>query len=234
MKVIISGGFEKAYRQALPEFEETTGISVETGSGASQGKGPKTIAAQLERGVRADVVILSREGLAELSAAGRIVTGSDVDLGLAALGAAVRVGAREPDVGTVEGLKRALLAAKSVAVPQSTSGIYLLEVVFPKLGIADRISVQVTERGTGSVALVAEGKADIALQPVSELVGAPGIDYVGKLPQELQLIQTFAGAIVKGSDRPEAAKKLLRFLASERAAAAVNASGMDLPARRGA
>ena len=234
MKVIISGGFEKAYRQALPEFEETTGISVETGSGASQGKGPKTIAAQLERGVRADVVILSREGLAELSAAGRIVAGSDVDLGLAALGAAVRVGAREPDVGTVEGLKRALLAAKSVAVPQSTSGIYLLEVVFPKLGIADRISVQVTERGTGSVALVAEGKADIALQPVSELVGAPGIDYVGKLPQELQLIQTFAGAIVKGSDRPEAAKKLLRFLASERAAAAVNASGMDLPARRGA
>jgi len=231
VKVMISGGFEKAYRQALPEFERTTGISVETGSGASQGKGPKTIAAQLERGMPADVVILSREGLAELTAAGRIVAGTDVDLGLAALGAAVRAGAPKPDVGSVEGLKRALLAAKSVAVPQSTSGIYLLEVVFPKLKIAERIAVQVTERGTGSVALVAEGKADIALQPVSELVNAPGVEYAGRLPEELQLIQTFAGAILKGSDQVDAAKKLIRFLASDRASSAIRNNGMDLPGR---
>src|SRR5262245_35893162 len=69
LKVMISGGFSGAYRQLLPEFEKSTGISVTTGSGASQGKGPQTIAAQLQRGVEADVVILSREGLAELVAA---------------------------------------------------------------------------------------------------------------------------------------------------------------------
>ena len=49
----------------LPEFERTSGIKVTTESGASQGAGPQTIAAQLARGVPADVVILSTEGLEE-------------------------------------------------------------------------------------------------------------------------------------------------------------------------
>src|SRR5215831_8207034 len=72
LKVLISGGFSGAYEQVLPEFERTSGIKVTTGSGASQGTGPQTIGAQLARGVPADVVILSREGLSELIAAKRI------------------------------------------------------------------------------------------------------------------------------------------------------------------
>src|SRR5436309_2100649 len=68
LKLIISGGFSTALQQVLPEFERSTGITVITLSGASQGKGPETIAAQLSRGVPADVAILSREGLAELIA----------------------------------------------------------------------------------------------------------------------------------------------------------------------
>jgi molybdate transport system substrate-binding protein len=227
VKVIISGGFSTAYRQLLPEFEKTTGVSVTTGSGASQGKGPQTIAAQLERGVPFDVVIMSREGLTELMAAGRIVAGSDVDLATAALGAAVRAGAPRPDVSTVEGFKRALLGAKTVAVPQSTSGIYLLKEVFPKLGIADRINVKVFERGSESAAAVATGQADIAVQPVSELMSVQGIDYAGRLADELQLIQMFSAAIVKGSKEADAAKRLLQFLASERAAPAIAKNGME-------
>jgi molybdate transport system substrate-binding protein len=78
--VVISSGFSGAYEQLLPEFERTSGIKVKTRSGASQGVGPQTIAAQLDRGVSADVVILSREGLGELMAANRIVAGTDVDL----------------------------------------------------------------------------------------------------------------------------------------------------------
>ncbi len=58
MNVLISGGFTGAYEQLLPEFERTSGIKVTTRSGASQGTGPQTIAAQLASGVSADVVIL--------------------------------------------------------------------------------------------------------------------------------------------------------------------------------
>ena len=80
LKVIISGGFSAPYQQLLPEFERKSGNKVTTGSGASQGTGPQTIGAQLARGVAADVVILSREGLSELIAANRIAVGTDVDL----------------------------------------------------------------------------------------------------------------------------------------------------------
>src|SRR4029077_15913488 len=133
--VIISGGFSAAYREVLPEFERTTGIKVETTTGGSVGNGPNTIGAQLRRGVAADVVILSREGLSELIGEGRIVAGTDTDLAQSPLGGAVRAGAPKPDLSTVESVKQMLLRAKSVTFTSSTSGVYLMTVLFPRLGI---------------------------------------------------------------------------------------------------
>src|SRR5215472_5218310 len=109
VNILISGGFSGAYEQLLPEFERTNNIKVTTRSGASQGTGPQTIAAQLARGVPADVVILSREGLDELIAANRIIPGTDVDLARVPLGIAVRTGTPKPDVSTVEAFKKVLL-----------------------------------------------------------------------------------------------------------------------------
>lgn len=236
LKVFISGGFSRSYRQLLPEFESSTGIAVTTLSGASQGKGPETIAAQLGRGVAADVVILSREGLDDLMAAGRIVAGTQVGLARAALGAAVRSGTRKPPIDTVAAFKEALLNATTVAVPASTSGIYLRSELFPRLGIADQVNIRITPRGAQSAALVAAGEADIAVQPISELVREPGLDFLGPIPAELQLIQTFCAAVVAGSEEPEAAGRLIAYLAAEGAAAAIRSNGME-PAqgnRRGA
>ena len=233
LSVMISGGFSLAYRAVLPEFERTAGIAVATASAASQGTGPHTMKAQLERGARADVVILSREGLSELIAAGRIVGGTDVDLARVPIGAAVRVGQPKPDVGTVDALKRALLAAQAIAVPGSTSGIFLMRDVFPRLGLADKLSIKVGPRGADATAMVAAGEADIALAPVSELVNIDGVDYVGRLPQDVQLLQVFAAAIVAGSDRRDQAKRLIDFLASGQAAAAIEKSGMEPLGNRG-
>jgi len=232
LKVLISGGFSGAYKEVLPEFERATGITVTTGSGASQGAGAQTIAAQLQRGVAADVVILSREGLAELISAGRIVPGTDVDLARVPLAAAVRAGAPKPDVSTVAALTQTLLSAKTVAVPGSTSGIYLTTNLFPQLAVADRITVKVTERGSQSASMVAAGEAAIVIQPVSELMNVPGIEVAGRLPQEVQLVQTFAGAIVVGSNQPDAGRRLIAFLASEHASAAIGKSGMDPVTKR--
>jgi molybdate transport system substrate-binding protein len=99
LNVLISGGFAGAYEQLLPEFQRMSGIKVTTGSGASQGSGPQTIAVQLGRGVAADVVILSREGLSELIAAKMIAAGTDVDLARVRLRVAVRARTRKPDHG---------------------------------------------------------------------------------------------------------------------------------------
>lgn len=227
LKVMTSGGFSGPFEKLLPEFERTTGIKVATSSGSSQGSGPQTIGAQLARGVPVDVVILSREGLAELIAAHRIAPGSDADLARTPIGVAVRAGAAKPDVSTVEGFKQLVLNAKAVAVPASTSGIFLTKQVFPRLGIADKVNVKVAPRGTGAAAMVASGEADLGLLPVSEIVHAPGVELAGVIAQEIQLNQVFAAAIVAGSTEVEAAKRLIAFLASERASAAIRSGGME-------
>jgi molybdate transport system substrate-binding protein len=227
LNVLISGGFTGPYEKLLPEFERATGMKVTTGSGSSQGAGPQTIAAQLARGVPTDVVILSREGLTELIAARRIAAGTDVDLARTPIGVAVRAKAPKPDVSSVEAFRRVVLESSLVAVPSSTSGIFLVKEVFPRLGIADRVNVQMTPRGSGAAALVACGEADLGLLPVSEIMHAPGVEFAGVIAQEIQLNQIFSAAVVTDSKELEAAKRLIAFLASEKAAGAIIKSGME-------
>jgi molybdate transport system substrate-binding protein len=227
IKVITSGGFSTAYHEILPEFERVTGIKVTTSSGASQGKGPDTIGAQLRRGVPADVVILSREGLNELIADGMTVSGSDFDLAKTPIGIAVRAGAPKPDIGTVDAFKRALLQAKFIAIPTSTTGIYLTGELLPRLGIANAVVVKSTTRGAASVAMVAAGNAVLSIQPVSEILHMPGVDFAGTIPSEIQYLSVFSAAIVAGSKELQASKRLISFLASENATTAIKKSGME-------
>jgi molybdate transport system substrate-binding protein len=227
LNVLISGGFSGAYEQLLPEFERTSGIKVTTGSGASQGTGPQTIAAQLARGVPADVVILSREGLSELIAAKRIAAGTDVDLARVPLGVAVRAGTPKPDVSTVEAFKQLLLKAKTIAVPGSTSGIWLMNDLFPRLGIAEKINVKAAARGKDATGMVAAGGADLAVMPISEILQAPGVDFAGSIASEIQFVQTFSAAVVVGSGDLEGSKRLIEFLSSSRASEAIRNSGME-------
>jgi molybdate transport system substrate-binding protein len=227
VNVLISGGFSSAYEQLVPEFERASGIKVTTGSGASQGAGPQTIAAQLARGVSADMVILSREGLSDLIAANRIIAGTAVDLARVPLGVAVRVGTSKPDVSTVGAIKQLLLNAKTVAVPGSTSGIWLRTNLFSRLGITENINIKATPRGTHATEMVAEGRADLAVMPVSEILHAAGVDFGGILPPEIQFVQVFSAAVVAGSGDIEAAMRLIEFLASARASEAIRRSGME-------
>ena len=224
VKVIVSGGFSAAYREVLPEFERTTGITVTTTSGGSFGNDPNTIGAQLRRGVLADVVILSREGLSQLIEEGRIVTGTDTDLAQASLGMAVRAGAPKPDISTVESFKQTLIRAKSITFTSSTSGVYLTTILFPRLGIADEMARKSTTTG---VAAVAKGEAELAVQPVSELLPVPGVDFVGTIPADIQKINVYAAAVVSGSKETEASRRLIAFLSSAGATAAIKKSGME-------
>jgi molybdate transport system substrate-binding protein len=193
--------------------------------GASQGDGPTTIDAELRRGQPADVVILSREGLAELSAEGRIVPGSDVDLASVPLGVGVGAGTPHPDIGTVDAFKQTLLQANSIVI-QSTSGIYLKTRVFPQLGIAGPLADKLSDAASADVA---SGKVEMVVLPVGEILPVRGVNFVGTIPADLQFVQVFAAAVVKGSKNPEAAKRLIDFLASEKATPTVEKTGMQRP-----
>lgn len=224
LNVITSGGFAIPLRQIVPEFEKESGVAVAITLGQSQGGGPNAISAQLRRGVPADVVTMSREGLDGLIAEGRIVAGSDVNLAQTPLGVAVRAGAPKPDFSTVEAFKEMLLRAKSITFPSSTTGIYMMNKLFPQLGIAEQISGKITHTG---VADVAKGNAELAIQPVSELLHVPGADFAGTIPRQVQYVSVFSCAAVAGGKQLEASKRLIAFLQSETARKVIVASGME-------
>jgi len=77
------------------------------------------------------------------------------------------------------------------------------------------------------VAAVATGDAQIAIQPVSELLHVAGTDFVGTIPKEVQYISVFSAAVVGGSRRRESSKRLIAFLASESATKAIRYNGME-------
>jgi molybdate transport system substrate-binding protein len=227
VSVLMSGGFSGAYERLLPEFQRSTGIAVTTGSGASQGSGPQTIAAQLARGVHADVVILSREGLGDLIAADKIVAGTGVDLAQVPLGVAIRAGAAKPDVTTVAAFKQLLLKADTIAMPASTSGIWMTTDLFPRLGIGGKVKTKLAPRGSDATRMVAAGEVDLAVMPVSEILVAPGVAFAGAIAPEIQFVQTFSAAIVADSGAIENSKRLIDFLASASAHKAIRNSGME-------
>src|SRR5262249_10245568 len=146
----------------------------------------------------------------------RIAAGSDVDLATVGVGAAVRAGVSKPDMSTVDAVKHALLKARVVAIPASTSGIWLVKELFPRLGIADMVNVKATRRGTGATAMAAAGEPDLGVLPISEILHAPGVELAGIFPAEIQFIQTFSAAVVADASDAQAAKRLIEFLSSPR------------------
>ena len=222
LSVLRSGGFAAPYRELLPAFESSSGVTVTSKVAASQGSGPNTIPALLRSGVIADVVILSRGGLDELIREGLIVAGSAVDLAQTPLGLTVRVGDPKPDISTVEGFKQAVLRAKTVNL-LSTPAFYLNEQVFPSLGIADAVA---RKANGGALANLPITEVTV-LRPVSEIIHARGFDFVGPVPSQIQFMSVFSAAVVTGSKQVDAAKRLIAFLSSEEALAVTKKSGME-------
>ena len=228
IKVVSSGGFAAAYRALAPEFERRTGHTLVTGWGPSMGHTPEAVPARLERGEPIDVVVMVGYALDDLIKQGKVVPDSRSELTRSGISVAVRQGAPKPDISTVDALRRALLAAKSIAYSDSASGVYIQNEMFKRLGIADQVAGKARMIPAEPVgAVVARGEAEIGFQQTSELKPIPGIDIVGPLPPEVQIYTVFSAGVVAGSREPDAARALIQFLGSPSAADAIQASGME-------
>jgi molybdate transport system substrate-binding protein len=193
------------------------------------GSAPDSIPSRLKRGEPVDVVILAAAALDDLIKQGKVVAGSRVDLVRSSIAMAVKAGTPKPDISSVEALTRTLLEAKSIAYSDSASGVYLSTVLFPRLGIADRLKtksrkVSGNER-VGSV--VARGDAEIGFQQISELLPVTGITLVGPLPPGAQQVTVFSAGIAVGAKEPEAARALIQFLASRAATSTIIRTGLE-------
>jgi molybdate transport system substrate-binding protein len=226
--VMTSGAFTAAYLELAPRFAASTKHTVITAT-TSMGTGTDSIPSRLQRGDPVDVVILPAEVLDLLIESGRVVAGSRVDLARSSIGMAVRAGARKPDISTLDALRRALLDAKSVAYSSSVSGDYLVQELFPRLGIAEQLARtgrRIERERVGAV--VARGEAEIGFQQMSELLPVAGIDVVGPLPPQVQRVTVIAAGVASHSRRQDASRALIRFLASPEAASVVLKTGMEL------
>jgi molybdate transport system substrate-binding protein len=226
--VATSGAFTAAYLELRPELERVTGDKVVTAA-TSIGAGADSIPSRLHRGEPIDVVIVSDDVLDELIEAGLVEADSRVDLARSSIGVAVREGTPKPDIGSAAALKQALLNAKSIAYSGSVSGQYVSTELFQLLGIAEQVAAK-SRRIVGERvgAVVARGEAEIGFQQISELLPIPGLTFVGSLPAELQRTTVFCAGVVKTSRQPQAARALIRFLASPEAASTVAKTGLEL------
>ena len=222
-----SGTFTAAYLELRPQLERSLKGKIVTIT-TSMGVGSDSIPSRLERGEAVDVVIVADDTLNELIKNGRVLADSRVELARSGIGMAVRAGAPKPDISSVDALTRTLLQAKSIAYSASVSGQYLTTELFQRLGIADQVmgkSRRIDRERVGAV--VARGEAEIGFQQISELLPEPGIDFVGPLPPEVQRVTVFSAGVAAGSKNADAARALIRFLASSEAAGTVAKSGLE-------
>ena len=183
---------------------------------------------RMRRGEVADVVILTREGLAELAHEGSVVAASCVDLARSYVGIAVKAGAAHPDIATEPALRAALLAARSVAYSRlGASGILFAQLI-ERLGIASDINARaVIIPQSFTAERLVTGEADLAVQQISELKQIAGIEVVGVIPRELQTPAVFSAGRMAASDKVAPSDQLLRFLASKDVAPVLRESGLE-------
>jgi len=232
--LMISAGFYGVYAELGPAFERASGHRLITTRGPSMGDSPEAIPTRLARGETADVVILDGGSADELAKRGLVRAGTKVDLARSQIGMVVRAGVAKPNIGSVEAFRRMLLAVKSIGYSDSASGTYLSTTLFAKLGVADQVAgksrkVRGPPSGEPVAAVVARGELEIGFQQVSELIDIPGVTFVGAIPSELQPGFSFAGAITAAAQQPDAARALLRFLASPEAASTILKAGLTPP-----
>ena len=221
--VLASGATRDAYSELVAPFEAATGHKVKT-----TWSGTVETRRRIGDGEIFDLVITGAGDVDAFIAGGRFVPGSRVDLMKTGVGVAVKAGAARPDIGSVEAVRRALLAAKSVAYSTGPSGVYV-QALFEKLGIAEQMKAvgRQTRPGVRVASVVASGEAEIGFQQVSELIHETGIDFLGPLPAEIQNVTVFSSGIHARAANAAAAKALQAHLAAPAAAPAIRRHGME-------
>jgi molybdate transport system substrate-binding protein len=220
MRVLSSLAIKEAYLELQPLFEKKSGLRVDT-----EWLGMVDIVKRIKAGESADLVIASRKALGELQSLGKVA--AVVDLAKSGVAVAVKKGAKRPDIGSGEAVKRALRGARSIAYSSGPSGVYLVE-LFQKWGIAGELTPKSTQTppGTAVGPLVARGEAEIGFQQMSELLPfSAGIDIVGPLPAEIQVITVFSGGVHVAAQQADAARAWLAFIAAS--AAVLRKHGME-------
>lgn len=229
LKVLTAGAMKEVVLSVIPAFEKQSGTKVALSNDTAG-----ALLRRIQAGETFDVVVVTPAALEELTGKGKVVAGSRAVLARVGVGVVVKEGAAQPQIGTVEAFKAALLAAKSVAYidPASggSSGVYFARLI-EQLGIADQVKAKAKLKQGGYVAdLIASGEAELGVHQISEILPVKGVTLVGPLPREIQNYTTYAAGIGAAATDGTAAAVLIRMLAGPAAEQTMKARGMERPA----
>jgi len=216
-----------ATRQLLAEliagFKQQSGHTVQMES-----VGGVDAAKRVQAGEAFDVVVLASDAIDKLIAGGHLVAGSRVDLVRSGVAVAVRAGTAHPDIRSEEAVRAAVLAARSLSYSTGPSGVALAK-LFERWGIADAIKQRMVQAPPGVPVgtLVARGEVELGFQQLSELISLPGIDVLGPLPADIQIITTFSAGVGTGTSRAKEVGALLNYMNAPEASPLKIAQGMQ-------
>ncbi|MCU1568164.1 MAG: Molybdate transport system substrate-binding protein [Pseudarthrobacter sp.] len=216
-----------AVKKALTEglcdaFTRTTGIAVE-----AVYEPTNALLDRIAAGARPDVVIGVTHQLPALGQAGI------VDLSTCTPVARVRVGIAtagdvDVDITTVDSLITTLTAARSVAYSRAGASGLFFAGLLERLGIAGQVNARATVIDSGfTAAAVIDGRADIAVQLMSEHRCVPGAKIIGPFPDEVQQITEFSAVLGEAAAARREPQAFIEFLTSKQAREAYSLTGME-------
>jgi molybdate transport system substrate-binding protein len=227
LKVLCARSMTTAVNSLAGEFTRATGQALDITFGTVG-----ALQAKLAAGESADVIILGAPAIAKLEQSGAVVAGSRKDIARTSIGVAVREGAPTPDISTAAAFQRALTAARAVAFSDpavgGSAGVHLAE-LWGRMGMEDEIKRKAMPQQSGGevAARVAEGKADIGLTLIAEIVPIKGARVIGKLPEPLGNDTTYAAGISASCADRKAAAGFIAALARPAGRAVWKAAGFE-------
>jgi molybdate transport system substrate-binding protein len=223
LRMISSMATREVLAALAAQFQRETGIGV-----ASESAGGVDVAQRVARGEPFDVVVLAGNAIDKLVAEGHLLAGSRVDIVRSGVAIAVRRGAARPDVSSEASVRDAVARAASISYSTGPSGVYL-EKLFERWGLLEglRSRIVVPPPGVPVGSLVADSRAALGFQQLSELMNLEGVDVVGPLPPGIQTLTVFAGAVARACMQPAQARELLDYLARPATAQLKQQYGLD-------
>ena len=223
IKMLVSNALKTSMEELAPQFENAREHKLDITFGAGT-----ELTADIRNGAKFDVAIIAPAQIDALIAQGKLSPVDRREIAKAGFGLAARKGAPKPDISTVEGFKRALQSAKSIAYVEAGAGSPYFKGLLGRLGIAEETKPKLRPQPTSNptAKAVANGEAEIGVTAISEILPYAGAQVVGPLPEEIQFYSVSAAAVAADTKVPDAARAIIRFLTTPAAAAVFTAKGL--------